>query len=180
MHRDRYRRGHQQPGPEVVQRPCEGAAEQLPDLANAVNGVGPGRSLAAKVASVQSDLAANDNSDACGTLNAFINEVNARTVPSDAMARMVRALGGRQWPAHLPPAVGYPSGHASGVLDGDASLGDLDQLADVHEAPAEDAPTVADTLADHHARLAAVESKAYTHDVLTEPDWEVDPDEGQS
>jgi hypothetical protein len=28
---------------------------------------------------VQSDLAANDTSDACGTLNAFINEVNAQT-----------------------------------------------------------------------------------------------------
>jgi hypothetical protein len=44
-----------------------------------VKGVGPGTSLAAKVASVTSDLSANDRSDACGTLNAFIHEVNAQT-----------------------------------------------------------------------------------------------------
>jgi streptogramin lyase len=57
----------------------KGAAQQLSELAAAVAGVGPGTSLAAKVASVQSDLTANDTSDACGTLGAFISEVTAQT-----------------------------------------------------------------------------------------------------
>jgi hypothetical protein len=71
-----------------------GAAEQLSDLANAVTGVGPGTSLADKVASVQSDLAANDTGDACGTLNAFINEVNAQTgkhIKADMAASLIDA-----------------------------------------------------------------------------------------
>jgi hypothetical protein len=57
----------------------KGAAEQLTDLATVVNGVGPGTSLADKVASVQSELTANDSSDACGTLKAFISEVLAQS-----------------------------------------------------------------------------------------------------
>jgi hypothetical protein len=57
----------------------KGASEQLSDLANAVNGVGPGTSLADKVGGITSDLSANDSSDACGTLNAFIHEVNAQS-----------------------------------------------------------------------------------------------------
>jgi hypothetical protein len=72
----------------------KGAAEQLSDLANAVTGVGPGTSLADKVASVQSDLAANDTGDACGTLNAFINEVNAQTgkhIKADMAASLIDA-----------------------------------------------------------------------------------------
>ena len=72
----------------------KGAAEQLSDLANAVTGVGPGTSLADKVASVQSDLAANDTGDACGTLNAFINEVNAQTgkhIKADMAASLIEA-----------------------------------------------------------------------------------------
>jgi hypothetical protein len=44
-----------------------------------VRGVGPGTSLADKVASMQADLASGDTSDACGTLNAFIHEVQAQT-----------------------------------------------------------------------------------------------------
>ncbi len=55
----------------------KGAAEQLADLGDAVAGVGPGTSLADKVTSIEGYLAANDNTDACGTLGAFINEVNA-------------------------------------------------------------------------------------------------------
>jgi hypothetical protein len=72
----------------------KGAAEQLSDLANAVTGVGPGTSLADKVAAVQSDLAANDTGDACGTLNAFINEVNAQTpkhIKADQAANLIEA-----------------------------------------------------------------------------------------
>jgi streptogramin lyase len=56
----------------------KGAAEQLGDLAAAVAGVGPGKSLAAKVSAIEDDLAANDTADACATLNDFINEVNAQ------------------------------------------------------------------------------------------------------
>jgi len=57
----------------------EGAAEQLGDLADAVVGVGPGRSLAAKVSEIQGNVAANDTAEACAALGAFINEVDAQT-----------------------------------------------------------------------------------------------------
>jgi streptogramin lyase len=57
----------------------KGAAEQLADLAAAVAGVGPGQSLAGKVAQIQGYVAANDTADACGALGAFINEVNAQS-----------------------------------------------------------------------------------------------------
>jgi streptogramin lyase len=57
----------------------KGAAEQLGDLADAVVGVGPGGSLAAKVNAIQGYVAADDTADACAALGAFINEVNAQT-----------------------------------------------------------------------------------------------------
>ena len=47
-----------------------GAADQLADLATAVQGVGPGTSLIDKVALAQSDLASGDVTDTCGTLGA--------------------------------------------------------------------------------------------------------------
>src|SRR5262249_54727986 len=53
------------------------AAEQLGALHAQVIGVGPGTSLADAVTSVESYLATNHKSNACGTLGAFINEVNA-------------------------------------------------------------------------------------------------------
>jgi len=56
-----------------------GAAEQLEDLAAAVEGVGPGKSLAAKVTAIQGYVAANDTAAACATLDDLINEVNAQT-----------------------------------------------------------------------------------------------------
>jgi virginiamycin B lyase len=56
-----------------------GAAEQLDDLADAVAGVGPGKSLAAKAAAIEGAVEANDTAEACATLNDFINEVNAQT-----------------------------------------------------------------------------------------------------
>jgi streptogramin lyase len=56
----------------------KGAAEQLTDLGAAVAGVGPGRSLAAKVAAIAAYVAANDTLAACATLRAFISEVNAQ------------------------------------------------------------------------------------------------------
>ena len=57
----------------------KGAAEELTDLAVAVAGVGPGRSLTAKVAAIEGYIAANDTAAACATLRDFINEVNAQT-----------------------------------------------------------------------------------------------------
>jgi streptogramin lyase len=57
----------------------KGAAEQLGDLADDVVGVGPGHSLAGKVAAIQGYVAANDTADACAALGAFINEVEAQT-----------------------------------------------------------------------------------------------------
>jgi outer membrane lipoprotein SlyB len=57
----------------------KGADEQLTDLGAAVAGVGPGRSLAAKVAAIGGYVAANDTLDACALLDAFISEVNAQT-----------------------------------------------------------------------------------------------------
>jgi polyvinyl alcohol dehydrogenase (cytochrome) len=44
-----------------------------------VTGVGTGTSLADKVTTIESNLAANDSADTCGTLAAFINQVKAQT-----------------------------------------------------------------------------------------------------
>ena len=59
--------------------PAPTAAAQLAALLTAVTGVGPGRSLANKVTLIQAYVAANDKAQACGTLAAFVNEVNAQT-----------------------------------------------------------------------------------------------------
>ena len=64
-----------------------GAAEELGDLADAVVGIGPGRSLAAKVAAIQEYVAADDTADACATLGDFLNEVNAQTGKRISSAR---------------------------------------------------------------------------------------------
>jgi hypothetical protein len=87
----------------------KGAAEQLSDLANVVNGVGPGRSLAHLVALAQSGLAANNSGLACGRLNAFINEVNAQTgitISADMAASLIEAAQDRSGdPPHVLTAV---------------------------------------------------------------------------
>jgi streptogramin lyase len=57
----------------------KGATEQLSDLAEAVSGVGPGGSLAGKVAEIMSDAKADETSDACQALVAFGNEVRAQS-----------------------------------------------------------------------------------------------------
>ena len=56
-----------------------GAADQLAHLHTQVVGVGPGTSLADEVTSIQGALRANNTADACGTLNAFIHEVNSQS-----------------------------------------------------------------------------------------------------
>jgi streptogramin lyase len=57
----------------------EGAAEQLSELRAAVTGVGPGKSLASKFASVGADVAAGGTEEACAELDAFAHEVTAQT-----------------------------------------------------------------------------------------------------
>jgi hypothetical protein len=59
-------------------------ADQLADLLSDVTGLGPGTSLADKVTLVESDVAADDLTDSCSTLHAFINEVQAQTGKSIA------------------------------------------------------------------------------------------------
>ena len=56
-----------------------GAPDQLTALGQAVRGVGPGTSLADKVAHAQSELASGNVGGACGTLGAFIDEVLGQT-----------------------------------------------------------------------------------------------------
>ena len=104
----------------------KGAASQLTDLYQAVQGVGPGNSLASKIAQAESYLAAGDITDASSTLDAFINEVNAQTgknIPVQlasqliADARQIQAVLGTltlgAWPGTSGPAAaskyyGYP------------------------------------------------------------------------
>ncbi len=82
--------------------PPAGAGE-LSSLAQAVQGVGPGRSLAAKIRVAQMAVAAGNMHAACGVLQGFINEVSAQSgkkIPSAqatqliAEARQVESLLG--------------------------------------------------------------------------------------
>ena len=57
----------------------KGAAAQLGDLHQAVQGVGPGTSLSGKVAQAQSYLASGDVPDTCAALGAFDHEVAAQS-----------------------------------------------------------------------------------------------------
>ena len=69
-----------------------GAAEQLADLAATVNGVGPGRSLAATVAVAQWFLANGRTPSACLTLTVFQLEVRAQTgksIPLDTASSLL-------------------------------------------------------------------------------------------
>jgi hypothetical protein len=84
----------------------EGAAAQLADLHQAVTGVGPGNSLAAKIAQAQAYVAAGDSTDAVSTLTAFINQVNAqagKSIPASQAAQFIAAA--KQIQAVLGPAV---------------------------------------------------------------------------
>jgi hypothetical protein len=67
-----------------------GAAAQLASLDQAVNGVGPGSSLADKTTAAQSYLASGDTADACSTLTGFIQEVraqNGKSIPAGQAAQ---------------------------------------------------------------------------------------------
>src|SRR5262249_42907100 len=67
-------------------------ADELADLFAAVTGVGPGTSLADKVALVETDIAATDLTDACSTLNAFTREVQAQTDKSIASSEAAKLI----------------------------------------------------------------------------------------
>jgi outer membrane protein assembly factor BamB len=70
----------------------KGAAAQLTDLAQTVKGVGPGTSLADKVQAAEDDLAAGHITATCGTLSAFVNEVDAqsgKSIPSTKAAALI-------------------------------------------------------------------------------------------
>jgi len=70
----------------------EGATSQLSDLAQAVDGVGPGASLVGKVHIAQSSLAAKNIGGACSVLGAFTNEVEAqagKTIPRLQAAQLI-------------------------------------------------------------------------------------------
>ena len=69
-----------------------GAPAQLAQLARAVKGVGPGTSLADKVAQARSYLASGHVAGACSTLRAFVNEVKAQsgiTIPSVTARKLI-------------------------------------------------------------------------------------------
>src|SRR6201999_3833776 len=70
----------------------KGAAAQLTDEYQAVQGVGPGASLANRIHQAQSDLAAGDTTGACSTLGAFINEVRAqsgKSIPTSQASQLI-------------------------------------------------------------------------------------------
>jgi sugar lactone lactonase YvrE len=70
-----------------------GTATQLADLLRSVTGVGPGTSFYDKLVQAQDDLAANDTTDFCGVLGAFIHEVQA-TQSQSAAAPLVASANG--------------------------------------------------------------------------------------
>ena len=72
------------------------AADQLGELADAVTGVGPGESLAHKVAAVTAYAAAGDTADACAGLVSFSSEVNAQTGKKLGATQAAALLDGAQ------------------------------------------------------------------------------------
>ncbi len=74
-------------------------AALLRNLGTSSTGVGPGSSLGDKVATVQGDLAAGEVADACGTLAAYVHEVNAQTghsIPAAVAANLIAQVAAIQ------------------------------------------------------------------------------------
>ena len=75
----------------------KGAAAELDELAAAVAGVGPGQSLARKVAAITADAASADTAGACAGLVTFGSEVSVQSgkklEPADAASLLSRAQG---------------------------------------------------------------------------------------
>jgi streptogramin lyase len=74
----------------------KGAAEELTELAAGVTGVGPGASLANKVAAIQRNVAADDTTDACASLTSFNHEVDAQAGKSLSTAQAASLLAQTQ------------------------------------------------------------------------------------
>ena len=70
-----------------------GAEGQLTDLLLAIDGVGPGKSLSAKVRNAQAALASGDTRAACNILGAFINEVEAQSAKSLTAGQANQLIG---------------------------------------------------------------------------------------
>ena len=70
-----------------------GAEGQLADLLLAVDGVGPGKSLSAKVRNAQAALASGDTRGACNILGAFVNELEAQSAKSLTTAQADQLIG---------------------------------------------------------------------------------------
>lgn len=70
----------------------KGAPAQIADLLQAVQGTGPGTSLAHKIQQAQSSLAAGDTTGACATLTAFTHEVTAqsgKSIPAGQASQLI-------------------------------------------------------------------------------------------
>jgi YVTN family beta-propeller protein len=70
----------------------KGAAAQLADLKSAVQLVGPGGSLVNKLIQVETFLASGDIADACGTLGALENQVQAqsgKSIPQNTATQVI-------------------------------------------------------------------------------------------
>ena len=92
-------------GPEAVAsqsltvEPAQGPSAQLAALGHAVQGVGPGTSLADKVAQAQSHLASGDIADVCRVLGGLVHEVKAQSgkhVPPAKAGQLVADAQGIQ------------------------------------------------------------------------------------
>jgi hypothetical protein len=69
----------------------KGPAEQLSDLETAVQGIGPGASLAAKVRAAENSLSQADTGAACASLASFTREASAQTgksIPTDQAGQL--------------------------------------------------------------------------------------------
>jgi YVTN family beta-propeller protein len=79
--------------------PAQGPSAQLAALGHAVQGVGPGTSLADKVAQAQSHLASGDIADVCRVLGGLVHEVKAQSgkhVPPAKAGQLVADAQGIQ------------------------------------------------------------------------------------
>ena len=83
-------------GPDSVGRVDLTVHAELADLSQAVQGIGPGTSLADKVTQVQSYVASGDIADACATLGAFVNEVHAQSKKSIPLATADQLIAAAQ------------------------------------------------------------------------------------
>lgn len=93
VHRQRRRR-RQQPGAHQLHRHGQGCPGATGRPGQAVQGVGPGTSLADTVVTVQSYLSLGDTSDTCSALGALLREVQAQSGKSIPAAEAAQLTAG--------------------------------------------------------------------------------------